>query len=268
MTEVMVLGPLIVVVGGEQVSLGPQTGLLLLVLLLARGRPVSSTRLAELLGKHDSVQPAPPTLRSHVAHLRRALNQHPAKISGRPIDYGLVTNRMGNESAYSFHIDPGQLDMTRFERLVIGGREHMEMGRWHEASTSFNAALTLWRRRPFSNVGDRPFAALEVRRLEALYRLARSVRIEADMMLGRHREVTAELEVMVTRWPDDEGLRELLVVCLARAARTAEAVQVCREGINVAHSQGLDPFAMDQLITSLLRAPTTPLHRFSGARLG
>src|SRR6266700_4478461 len=91
--EVMVLGPLLVLVGGEQVALGPQTGVLGLVLLLAQGRPVSALRLAELLWGRDGLQRAPATLRSHVAHLRRALDGHPG---GSGTGGGVVTHRIGS----------------------------------------------------------------------------------------------------------------------------------------------------------------------------
>jgi DNA-binding SARP family transcriptional activator len=254
--EVMVLGPLMVVVGGEQVTLAPQTGMLLLVLLLAQGRPVSALRLAELLWSQDGLQRAPATLRSHVAHLRRALNRHSGgAVSGAGI-HGVMTQRMGSRVGYALSLDPDRLDIVRFERLAREGRERMDAGRWGEAFTSITAALGLWRGQPFADVADRPFAAAEVTRLEALHRVVWSSRVEAEVMLGRYREVTAELEMMVARWPGDGWLRELLVASLARASRTGEAVQVCRDGIALAHSQGLDPGLMEHLHADLLTAPS------------
>lgn len=253
--EVMVLGPLMVVVGGEQITLGPQTGMLLLVLLLAQGRPVSALRLAELLWSQDGLQRAPATLRSHVAHLRRALSRHSGgAVSGDGV-HGVVTHRMGDRVGYALSLSPDRLDVFRFERLAREGREQMNAEHWDGAFISFAAALGLWRGRPFADVADRPFAAAEVTRLEALHRVVWSSRVEAEVMLGRYREVTAELEMMVARWPGDGRLRELLVASLARASRTAEAVQVCREGIALAHSQGLDPGIMEYLLAALLTVP-------------
>lgn len=46
------------------------------------------------------------------------------------------------------------------------------MDRFGEAAESLAAALELWRGQPLADVAERPFAAAEVRRLEALHRAA------------------------------------------------------------------------------------------------
>jgi DNA-binding SARP family transcriptional activator len=254
MIDLKLLGPLVLVAGGRPVTLGPQQRILLLVLILAEGRRVPSGRLAALMWPGSESERIPATLRSHIAHLRRALDG--SSGGARPKDSGsvLVTERLADGAAYSLRIDPNWLDIARFERLIADGRDHMADNRWHGATMSYGRALSLWRGRPFADVADRSFAAAEVRRLEALHRAALSGRAEADVHLQRHREVTGELQAMVARWPDDEALRELLVICLARTARTAEAARVCRDGILLALSQGLDPAPMERLLAGLLRS--------------
>ncbi|HUY46149.1 MAG TPA: BTAD domain-containing putative transcriptional regulator [Streptosporangiaceae bacterium] len=257
MIDVKLLGPLALTAGDRQVVLGPQQRVLFLTLLVAKGRLVPSARLAELLWANDGGGRAPATLRSHVAHLRRALDEVPGRAGsglGRSLGW-LVTERMAGGAAYAVRVDPERIDVARFERLVCLGRDCLSAGRWGQAAASFAGALALWRGRPFPDIADRPFAADEVRRLEALHRAAWSGRVEAEVGLGRHREVIGELAAMVTRWPDDEDLRRLLAVGLARSGRMAEAAQVTRDGVEHALSLGLDPSAMRALQSELLGRP-------------
>jgi len=255
--DVKLLGPLVVTAGGRQVLIGPQQRVLLLTLLLARGRQVSSARLAELLWTGEDRERMPATLRSHVAHLRRAIDGMPGQMGpgSRSSSSWLVTERMAGGTAYAVRLEPERIDAARFEKMVSRGRDYLSAGECSEAAASFIDALALWRGRPFADIADRPFAADEVGRLEALHRAAWSGRVEAEVGLGRHREVIGELAVMVARWPDDEELRRLLAWCLARAGRTAEAAQMARDGIEHALSLGLDPSGMQALQAELLAKP-------------
>jgi DNA-binding SARP family transcriptional activator len=249
------LGPLVLVVGGRPIPLGPKQRVLLLALLLAGGRYVSSARLAELLWDSGARERSSATLRSHVAHLRRSLEEiaggeGPREgVSGHP----LHTERMGGGVAYALRVDREQVDATRFQRLVAVGREQLGQARFSEAAASLADALALWRGQPLADVADRPFAAGEAKRLEALHRLAWIARVEVEVHLGRHGEVTGELEAMLACWPDDAGVRQLLAVCLHRASRTAEAARVCREGIALGVGEGLDVSILEALQRDLLR---------------
>jgi DNA-binding SARP family transcriptional activator len=258
--DVRLLGPLVLIARGKPVPLGPQQRVLLLALLLAAGNQVPSARLAELLWE-GARERSPATLRSHVAHLRQALDgksgeQKPGdgQIQLNGPAPRLLTDRLGGEAAYSLHLDREQVDVARFDRLVAAGRDQLGKGQFAAASASLTGALALWRGQPLADVANRSFAAGEVRRLKALHRAAWSARVEADVGLGLHGEVIGELEAMLARWPDDEGLRQLLVVCLHRAGRTAEAARVCREGIAIALEQGLDVTSLHMLQRDLLSA--------------
>ena len=253
--EIRVLGPLVLARRGTPVALCPQQQVLLLVLLLAGGRRVPPGRLAEALWEGGPGDRSAATLRSHVAHLRRALADRPGGQdlpghgAGMP---RLVTHRLGGGASYSLHVDQERVDAVRFGRLVADGRTALGNGRFAEAGALVAAALRLWRGQPLAEVADRSFAVAEVRRLRELHRAAWSAWAEAEVHLGRHREVTGTLESLVARWPDDEGLRRLLAVCLYRAGRVADAARVCRDGIVAALSQGLDPAGMEELQRDLL----------------
>lgn len=250
MFRLRVLGPLILEARGQVVTLGPMQRALLLVLLLGQGRHVPAMRLTEFLWGEDGGRVAA-TLRSHIAHLRKALDG-----PGTATPHGssrLMTERLASGTAYALRIEPECLDVVCFESLVTAGQDQMNQGRCEEASASFTSALALWRGTPFADIAERSLALAEVTRLETLHRLACSRRVEAQMYLGRHREMTGELQSMVASWPDDEGVRELLAVCLACAGRVSEAIQICREGIRLALSQGLDAGGMERLQQDLLR---------------
>ena len=81
------------------------------------------------------------------------------------------------------------------------------------------------------------------------------------MRLGLYRESTGELEALLVRWPDDEGLRALLVTCLCRVGRSADAARACRAGIELALDEGLDVSRLQSLQCKVLRSlpQTVPL---------
>src|SRR5690606_33186044 len=72
--RVAVLGPIRVERDGVPIRLGPQQTVLFSALLLANGRPVPAARLIDILWGTPAPAGALTTLRSHVSHLRRALD--------------------------------------------------------------------------------------------------------------------------------------------------------------------------------------------------
>jgi hypothetical protein len=63
---------------------------------------------------------------------------------------------------------------------------------------------------------DPLLAYSEVRKLENLRQAAILARIDADLALGRHVEVVAELEELVNRWPGHEDGHRLLALAYYR----------------------------------------------------
>ena len=66
---------------------------------------------------------------------------------------------------------------------------------------------------------------------------ATEARIEAELALGRHREVVRELERLVTAHPDREDLLRLLMLALYRCGRQTEALDAYRRTSSAAASR-------------------------------
>jgi DNA-binding SARP family transcriptional activator len=80
-------------------------------------------------------------------------------------------------------------------------------------------------------------AALEERRLTV-----HEQRIEADLALGRHAQVTAELQSLVDRHPLREGLHAKLALALYRSGRQADALRaLAAAGSMLREELGLEP---------------------------
>src|SRR5829696_4511077 len=76
-----------------------------------------------------------------------------------------------------------------------------------------------WRGPALADCADIPFARAEAARLEELRSAAIEDRIEAELELGRHSDLVAELEALVAQYPLRERLRAQLMVALYRSGR-------------------------------------------------
>lgn len=237
--DLEILGPLVVRVGGRRIPLGPTLRILLLGLLCARGDLIPAARLSQMLSNTDRPQGSSATLRSHVSHLRRALGDADPLGNGYSSP-ALVTGKVAGSAAYALRVPADHVDATRFEHAVAVGMSELHEGNAEYAAQVLRQAISLWRGKPLADAADRAFAQGEIRRLESSYRAALIARVQADTQRGLHRSVIGELEAMSARWPDDEAVRELLVVCLYRSGRTAEAARACRAAIEAALEHGLD----------------------------
>ena len=125
-------------------------------------------------------------------------------------------------------VEPGELDLRRFERLVEDGRRAFEAGDAERAARALREARTcgaggrwpIWsssRSRVWTSSGSRSFtwSAIEER-------------IEAELALGRHRRLVAELEALAAEHPLRERLRAQLMLALYRCGRQADALETYR----------------------------------------
>lgn len=198
--EFLILGPVDVLDGGRAVPLPAGKPLALLrALLLNRNRVVSADDLIDELWGEAPPETAMKALQGHISQLRKALGAD-----------RVTTKAPG----YLLRVEDGELDLDRFEQLVREGRERLAAGDARAASRELESALALWRG---------PAPGLDERRLAAL-----EDRIEADLALGRHAQLVAELETLVAQHPLRERLRGQLMLALYRSGRQADALEEYR----------------------------------------
>jgi predicted ATPase/DNA-binding SARP family transcriptional activator len=206
------LGPLSVSRDGEPAAVGGQKRrALLAALLLAPNRVVSLDRLIDALWGEAPPDTARNTIQVYVSQLRKLLPD--GMLETAPPGYRLV-------------VDPETVDLFRFVRLCEEGRSRLAAGDAAGAAETLRAALGLWRGAPLADLALEPFVQGEIARLEELRLAALEDRIDADLDLGRHAQLVAELERLVVEQPLRERLRGQLMLALYRAGRQADALAV------------------------------------------
>ena len=239
--EFRILGPLEVWDGGGEVSLGgPKPRALLAGLLLHPNEVVPTDRLIDELWGEDSPEDAAAALRVNVSRLRKALPQD------------VLTTR---SPGYLVRVEPDELDLHRFERLVDEGRGLLARGLAADASERLREALSLWRGPALADFAYDSFAQAAIARLEEIRLAAVELRIDTDLVLGRHHELVGELEALVAEQPLREGLRKNLMTALYRSGRQAEALAVYQDARRALVDElGIDPSpALQELEQAILR---------------
>jgi predicted ATPase/DNA-binding SARP family transcriptional activator len=206
------LGPLTVSREGTELTLGgPKQRALLAILLLDANQAVTADRLIDALWGDHPPDTAKNTLQVYVSQLRKLL---PAGALERV------------SAGYRLVVPPDALDLARFEELAQQGRAALGIGDAATAAQALGAALALWRGPALADLALEEFAQAEAARLEELRLAVLEDRIEADLALGRHGPLVAELEHLVVENPFRERLRAQLMLALYRSGRQAEALAV------------------------------------------
>ena len=235
-TEFGILGPLEVWRSGCAVPLGgPRQRAVLALLLLEANRVVSMDRLAEDVWGGDPPEGWVTSLQTYVFHLRHVLEPDRARGAAGGV---LVTRGRG----YLLRVDREHLDAAAFQDGLTAGRAALEAGRYGEAAQMLRTALDLWRSQVLADLADYAFTRPEAARLEELRLAALEARIDADLALGRHDALTAELEQLAADHPLRERLHGQLMLALYRCGRQAEALAAYRRARDLlADELGIDP---------------------------
>ncbi|WP_392892473.1 BTAD domain-containing putative transcriptional regulator [Streptomyces sp. LN699] len=150
----------------------------------------------------------------------------------------------------------GKSDVREFERLSGLGYRAVDAGDHPGGARLLREALGLWSGPAFADVQGGVQLDMEIRRLEETRLCALDQRIEADLRLGRHREVLAELTVLVSRYRTHENLHGQFMLALHRSGRRGEALDVYqRLRTTLVRDLGLEPSAaLRRLQRSILMA--------------
>ena len=215
--EFGLLGPLVVRASGSRVTVSAGKQRVLLAALLLRGNQVvPAADLTRFVWEGGPPGTARVTLQNYVKRLRQALG---------PSGYERIVTR---PAGYLIEVGAGELDVAQFGVLQAAGQAAARAGAWERASEQLAEALALWRGQPLADVPSQVLAMAEVPRLTEIRLDALEARIDADLHLGRHREVVAELQSLAAAEPLRERLHELLMLALYRSGQQAAALAAYR----------------------------------------
>ncbi|MFE0256723.1 BTAD domain-containing putative transcriptional regulator [Streptomyces sp. NPDC059010] len=159
-------------------------------------------------------------------------------------------------NGYRLDIPAGILDVHGFEELIDQGRKALDGQDAETAAELLASALAFWRGAPLANVDPGDQLGLQITRFQERRKHALELRLEAELQLGRHRELIGELKTLCTNHPLDEGVHSKLMIALYRSGRRHEALeayQTFRRGM--IEELGLEPSPMlARLHTALLVA--------------
>jgi DNA-binding SARP family transcriptional activator len=244
--EFRVLGSLEVHAGGEPLALGgrKQRGVLALLLLHAN-QVVSTDRLIDELWGERPPRTVEAYIQNCISRLRRVLGRE--VIETRP-------------PGYLLHVDPQDVDALRFEHAV---EEASRLGP-PERAAALREALEYWRGPPLADLVFEGSARIEVARLDELRLTALELRLDAELELGRHEAVLAEIDALARRQPGRERLRYLQMLALYRSGRQRDALRAYQEArLELIEQFGLEPGedlrALERMI--LAHDPTLELAR-------
>ncbi|MBV1850636.1 AfsR/SARP family transcriptional regulator [Catellatospora tritici] len=230
--EFGLLGPLLVRDGATEVPVPAAQQRTLLAALLLRLRQVvpASELSASICGGAHAPERDRASLHSAVNRLRQRL--------GPAIRARIVTRPAG----YLIDIADDELDLRRFELLYEQGRAAAREGDWVAAADRFRLALSMWRGDPLADI-DCPRLRREHRDHPAELRAQLlEWRVEADLRLGRHEQLSAELPRLTAEYALRERFHAQLMLALHRCGRRGEALAVFRSVRDMlADELGVDP---------------------------
>lgn len=265
--QIDILGVLDVRENGVSVApTAPKPRQVLALLALHADQVVPVSALIEELWAGQPPRSARTTLQTYVLQLRdlitlaleRDAAADPAAAPRRSAKDVLVTSPGG----YMLVSGDGTSDVREFERLAGMGYRAMDAGDFQGAARLLRDALGLWSGAAFADVHTGAQLEMEAQRLEESRLCALDQRIEADLRLGRHRELLAELTVLTRRYRTHENLHAQFMLALHRSGRRGEALDAYhRLRGTLVRDLGLEPSARLRRLQQsiLMAAPETPL---------
>ncbi|MER6778631.1 MULTISPECIES: AfsR/SARP family transcriptional regulator [unclassified Streptomyces] len=268
--DIEVLGTLAVRERGISVTpTAPKPRQVLALLALHADQVVPVSALIEELWQGAPPRSARTTLQTYVLQLRAliatALEQGEAAGGGESAPAGRRTAKdvlVTLPGGYLLNSGGGTSDVREFDRLAGMGYRAMDAGDFPGAARLLREALSLWSGPAFADVHGGIQLDMETRRLEETRLCALDQRIEADLRIGRHRELLAELTVLASRYRTHENLHGQFMLALHRSGRRGEALDVYqRLRATLVRELGLEPSAaLRRLQRSILMAsPETPV---------
>ncbi len=242
-----ILGPIECTIAGKPVDIGgekPQT--ILLALILAEGRMVTTDRLIDLVWSESPPSKPNVTLRSYISHLRKLLEPDRGS-GGKP---QILVTRAGG---YALEIPVEDVDARLFQQMAKQVRQSVPVD--HALTIrAATTALELWRSDDLDN-GPMATFRTEGDVLTDLRSEVQELRLRSLLAAGRHQEVIADARPLIKADRYREPYHEVLILALYLTGRTAEALAEYQAVRSVlAEELGLDPGpALQKLENQILR---------------
>lgn len=223
-----ILGPVGSWADNTEVPLnGAKQRTVLAALLLADGRALSDYQLGEVLWGKTPPETYQAQIYTYASRLRQRL-----KKSAQVIRKG---------SGYSMRLKAAWFDYREFQSMSRAGHTALRAGQYEHASDLLRGAVDLWRGPTLTGVTDY-LIEIEGPRIEEARMETLEAGIAADLALGRHRRLIAELVGLVSVHPLRERLRAQLMLALYESDRQADAFAVFYEGRHQLKEElGVDP---------------------------
>lgn len=239
-----ILGPVRVTEGTSASTItARKVEVLLAALLIQSGQVVSVERISAEIWDGDPPRRAVAALYVYISQLRKFLLR-----TGR-CESPIVT---WAPNGYLLQLGQDELDFHDLQNLVQAGRIHLRVGRYEDAVDAFHRANALWRGPALGGVRGGPIlsgfvAWCEEERLECV-----EMEIEANLMLGRHREMVSKLYSLVNEHPLREAFYRQLMLALYRSERRADALKIYQSARSILREElGLEP---DRSLREMQRA--------------
>jgi len=228
-----VLGSIEVTDGAGPLELGGiKQRAILGYLVLHANKVVPTSRLLQSMWDGAPPPTARKMIQNAVSGLRRVLTGGSGDLPS------LRTHAPG----YQLHLDAETVDLHRFRTLVRHGRQAIADGETEQGAEQLRAALSLWRGPALTDLVEAGYRWSELTAVEDERLSTLEDRLDAELVCGRHREITPELEVLTATEPLRERLCQQFMLALYRSGRQADALRVYRRTREaLVDSLGLEP---------------------------
>lgn len=208
-----VLGPVRLLCGGSEVPLPARQVRRLVAALAATGGTRSRRQLVMDLWGENPPTSADKLVQQYVSQLRRAVPALPLATTG---------------TGYALALGSEVHDARRYEELVAAGRQALRAQDAALAVSVLRRAEALWAGPAYEEFAHEAFAAAEATRLDDLRGEAREDLWEAELALGRHATLHAELAIAAAAEPLRERLQGLAMLAAYRAGEQVAALELFR----------------------------------------
>ncbi|WP_405746465.1 AfsR/SARP family transcriptional regulator [Streptomyces sp. NBC_01525] len=228
----------------------PKMQVLLATLLIRANHVVSRDELSNEIWGSAPPRRATASLHVHVSQLRKILTR-----PGRP-GTPIATTAPG----YILRLNPGELDLHRFQCLLRDGRRAARSGHHERAVDLLGAALSLHRGTVLDGVAGGPVVGGCARWAEEAHIECAGLFVTSGIALGRYQEMAGVLYSLLARHPLHEAFYQQLMLCMSRSGRRAEALRIYRCARDAIRQElGLEPSReLRELQRMILLADDTP----------